>query len=63
MGILQELIHEISINMSINIRKLDIEAKDGVFECMLDLRVSDARIVDRLCRQIKKLKTSPMPLE
>ena len=56
MGILQELIHEISINMSINIRKLDIEAKDGVFECMLDLRVSDARIVDRLCRQIKKIK-------
>lgn len=56
MGILQELIHEISINMSINIRKLDIEAKDGVFECMLDLKVSDARIVDRLCRQIKKIK-------
>lgn len=56
MGILQELIHEISINMSINIRKLDIEAKDGVFECLLDLRVSDARIVDRLCRQIKKIK-------
>ena len=56
MGILQELIHEISINMSINIRKLDIEARDGVFDCLLDLRVSDARIVDRLCRQIKKIK-------
>lgn len=56
MGILQELIHEISINMSINIRKLDIEAKDGVFSCSLDIRVSDARIVDRLCRQIKKIK-------
>ena len=56
MGILQELIHEISINMSSYIRKLDIEATEGVFTCQLVIRVSDASIVTRLCRQIKKIK-------
>ena len=56
MGILQELIHEISINMAINIRKLHIEAKEGLFVCNLDVRVSDASIVERLCKQVKKIK-------
>lgn len=55
MGILQELIHEISINMAINIRKLEIEATEGVFACSLVVRVSNAAIVNRLCRQIKKI--------
>lgn len=55
MGILQELIHEISTNMAINIRKLDIEATEGVFSCTLYVRVSDTQIVNRLCRQIKKI--------
>ena len=55
MGILQELIHEISINMSINIRNLNIEANQGVFTCNLVVRVSDAAIVVRMCRQIKKI--------
>ena len=55
MGILQELISEISINMSINIRKLDIEATEGVFSCKLVVRVSDVSIVNRLCKQIKKI--------
>ena len=56
MGILQELIHEISINMSINIRKLNIEAKEGLFVCNLDVRVSDTNIVEKLCKQVKKIK-------
>ena len=56
MGILQELIHEISINMAINIRKLNIEAKEGLFVCELDVRVSDVGIVERLCKQVKKIK-------
>ena len=55
MGILQELIHEISINMAINIRRLNIEANEGVFTCTLVVRVSDASIVVRMCRQIKKI--------
>ena len=51
----KELISEISINMSINIRKLDIEATEGVFSCKLVVRVSDVSIVNRLCKQIKKI--------
>lgn len=56
MGMLHELIHEISTNMSIDIRKVDIEAKEGVFFCTLVVRISDAKIVTRLCRQMKKIK-------
>ncbi len=55
MGILQELIHEISINMAINIRQLSIEANQGLFTCMLVVRVTDADVVSQLCRQIKKI--------
>ncbi len=55
MGILQELIHEISINMAINIRQLSIEAKQGLFTCTLVVRVTDADVVSQLCRQIKKI--------
>ena len=55
MGILQELISEISINMSINIRKLDIEATEGVFSCKLVVRVSEVSIVIRLCKHIQKI--------
>ena len=56
MGILQELIHEISTNMAINIRKLDIEAKEGVFAATLIIRVTDASFVNRLCRQLKRIE-------
>lgn len=56
MGILNELIQEISTNMAINIRKLDIEAVEGVFSCTLVVRVSNAAIVNRLCRQLKKIE-------
>ena len=55
MGILQELIYEISTNMSLDMRRLNIEANEGVFTCELVLRVSDANIVNRLCRQVKKI--------
>ena len=41
--------------MSINIRNLNIEANQGVFTCNLVVRVSDAAIVVRMCRQIKKI--------
>ena len=56
MGILHELIHEISTNMAINIRRLDIAADQGLFTCTLVVRVSDVSIVNRLCSRIKKIE-------
>ena len=54
-GILQELIQMISTHMSIDIRKLNIEAKNEVFSCTLSVLVEDANVVTDLCSKIKKI--------
>lgn len=54
-GILQELIQMISTHMSIDIRKLNIEAKNEVFSCTLSVLVEDANVVTDLCNKIKKI--------
>ena len=54
-GILQELIQMISTNMVIDIRKLDIEAHDEVFECDLWVRVGDVGVVSDLCNKVKTI--------
>lgn len=55
MGILQELIHIISTNLLINIRRLNIAANEGVFSCELTVLVEDTKVVTSLCKQIKKV--------
>ncbi len=55
MGILQEIISIISTNLSIYIRRLNIAAADGVFNCELYVDVEDVDVVNRLCKQIKKV--------
>ena len=45
----------ISTNMSIDIRKLNIEAKNEVFSCTLSVLVEDANVVTDLCNKIKKI--------
>lgn len=55
MGILQEIISIISTNLSIYIRRLDIAADEGVFSCQLDVDVEDVDVVNKLCKQIKKV--------
>ena len=54
-GILQELIHMISSHMAIDIRKLNIEAHDEVFDCDLWVRVADAEAVNSLCSKVKTI--------
>ncbi len=51
-GILQELIQMISTHMAIDIRKLNIEAHDEVFNCDLWVRVGDVSIVSSLCEKV-----------
>ena len=55
-GILQSIVNIISTNMSINMKKMNVTAAQGVFRCDLDVRVSDATVVTNLCREIKKVK-------
>lgn len=56
MGILQEIIYLISTNLAIDIRKLNISANDGLFSCELDVLIEDAAVVNKLCKQLKKVK-------
>ena len=56
MGILQSIVKIISTNMSINMKKMNVTADQGVFNCELVVLVSDASVVTNLCREIKKVK-------
>ncbi len=55
MCILQELIQMISTNLSINIRKLNIEAENEVFHCDLSVLIEDVDVVSDLCNNVKKI--------
>ena len=55
-GILQSIVNIISTNMSINMKRMNVTADQGVFNCDLDVLISDAKVVTNLCREIKKVK-------
>lgn len=54
-GILQELIQMISAHLAIDIRKLEIEARDEVFNCDLWVRVGDVDVVNGLCEKVRTI--------
>ncbi len=53
LGILQEIIQMISTHLAIDIRKLNIEAHDEVFECDLWVMVGDVEVVNDLCVKLR----------
>lgn len=55
-GILQSIVNIISTNMSINMKRMNVTANQGVFNCDLDVLVGDVAVVNNLCREIKKVK-------
>ena len=55
-GILQSIVNIISTNMSINMKRMNVTADQGVFNCILDVLISDVKAVNNLCREIKKVK-------
>ena len=55
-GILQSIVNIISTNMSINMKRMNVTADQGVFNCDLDVLVGDVSVVSNLCREIKKVK-------
>ncbi|MCM1450791.1 MAG: RelA/SpoT family protein [Clostridium sp.] len=54
-GILQELTQMISMHLNMDLRKLNIEADNEVFNCDLWVRVADAHVVEDLCAKVKKI--------
>ncbi len=54
-GVLQRIIHIISTTMSINMRRLNIEANDGLFHCDLDVLITDAGVVTDLCHRLREV--------
>lgn len=55
-GILQEIIYLISTNLTINIKRLEIAADDGVFHCNLNVLIENTEVVTQLCKRLKKVK-------
>lgn len=55
MGILQEIIYTISTTLTIDIRNLEIGAKDGLFTSHLDVMVKDATVVNNLCKRLRSI--------
>ena len=54
-GILQELIQMISSHLSIDIRRLNIEAQNEVFSCELSVLIEDSQVATDLCNKVKQI--------
>lgn len=55
-GILQEITGVISTQLSIDLRRLDIEADNEVFHCDLWVRVEEVNVVNDLCGRLMGVK-------
>lgn len=55
-GLLNEVTQVISRQLNVNIRKLNIETDDGIFEGKIQLWVHDAEDVRSICNNLKKIQ-------
>ena len=55
-GLLKQIVHIISDDYAINIKKINIETTDGVFKGTLDIYVYTTEDIDNLCRNLLKIK-------
>jgi GTP pyrophosphokinase len=56
LGVLNDITKIISDDFTVNIQRLLIEAKDGVFEGKIKLKVHDVEDIQRLCVTLSKIK-------
>ncbi|MDR0750434.1 MAG: RelA/SpoT family protein [Tannerellaceae bacterium] len=56
LGVLNMITQTISNDFNVNIQRLLIEAKDGVFEGRIKLKVHDVEDIQRLCLTLSKIK-------
>ena len=57
MGLLNEITQVISQEMSVNMHKLTVEVKEGIFECTVQLFVHNTNEVDDLLKHLQALKS------
>ncbi len=55
-GILHDIADLITGNLSLDIRKLNIETNDGVFSCSVVILISDTKEIQELCKSISRVK-------
>lgn len=55
-GILEEIASAVSQELGINIRGLNIAARQDVFHCELSVQVDNTETVDLICETLKKIK-------
>ena len=56
LGLLSDLTKCISLNLGINMRKLQLGAEDGVFEGYIELLVRDRKVLDNLISSLEKIQ-------
>lgn len=56
LGILEEITSTMSQKLGINIRSLNIVAKQEVFHCEITVQIDNVETVDRICDTLKKIK-------
>ena len=54
-GLLNEITQVISRQLNVNIRKLDMETDDGIFEGKVQLYVHDVEDVKAICNNLRKI--------
>jgi len=55
-GILQQIVYLISTNMAIDMKRMNVTSDQGVFQCDLDVLITDTSVVTTLCRHLKRIK-------
>lgn len=56
LGVLNVITKTISEQFSVNIQRLVIEAKDGVFEGKIKMKVHDVEDIQKMCVTLSKIK-------
>jgi GTP pyrophosphokinase len=55
-GLLNEITQVISLQMSANMRKLNVECVEGIFECRIQLYVHDTREVEEVVKKLQNIE-------
>ena len=56
LGILNDITQTISLDLSVDMRKLVLESKDGLFEGTIEVSIHDAKDIQMLSNQLQKIK-------
>lgn len=56
-GILEEITSVLSKQLGVNIRGLNIAAKQEVFHCELTVQIDTTNTLDKICHELKKIKS------